>query len=856
MRKRVLKWISMVLLVALLVGVLPAESSYALLSPLAAVGAPAQVTTFKSTDNLDADEYLRAYVTTADDQVLKVVYRTPLETSLFRLSLYRVGENKGDINLNLYVNPVVKTAGSGAVTYNFTYYLNLAELDVPDGYYNIYIRRCATPEDAAALKYTGSGVLNKNMEIYVKDGHVKILRYMDVINYNRDLMAVGRMYDPSLYLDNALEDIQFVLRNPATGVYAAMSSYKISFIKQISNRVTAGISADYDKLKAIYEYTAKNFYYDTVAFQTHANQYCDPYENIYNFENARTSVNSQAGRVYTTCQGYSAIFIALARAQGIPARLVYGHRLAVPSNDWRTETNINVRDHWWVEAYVDGRWIFIDPTVGTTNAYNSNTGVWTNTGITNYTYFDPSEEQIAHSHVYMNIYPDYRYGKYISNVYEVETLGTFLNTDSNGTLNGKILNSNYNYEDKETWGDGTKSHFMTDGRGNVTQIQWSGYGFTGALNLPNFTTMDLLSSWNNKYTSVNLSGCTRLGKVFLYGNQIETIDLSGCTSLWYVRAQKNPMKSAKLYVNGRNRTIEAEDHGTFYFTLDTRYTNSSLSLYSVPEVGYKLKGIYSKSTGKLLSTLSTRHFTPGSTGYVLKFALDPGSYKYTLYPGDSSSAKLPYIQAAAKRLYELGYYTPPEGTEAGSEKSYTSAMAEAAKKFQVMKDLSNTGNIASLTWAALFSEDAPSMVSETEYAEILAAYQTRKAEQAAATKVMNAVSIKASTTAGKGYIKVAWSTGLVSGASGAGSAAIKETLTQAGASINNVNAYVDGYEIWKSTVKGSGYKKAFTTKNLTYKNTAGLKKGTRYYYKVRAYKTVGGKTIRSDWSNVAYRIAK
>lgn len=67
---------------------------------------------------------------------------------------------------------------------------------------------------------------------------------------------------------------------------------------------------------------------------------------------------------------------------------------------------------------------------------------------------------------------------------------------------------------------------------------------------------------------------------------------------------------------------------------------------------------------------------------------------------------------------------------------------------------------------------------------------------------------------------------------------------------------VDGYEVWKSTKHSKGYKKAFTTKKQSYKNTKGLKKGTRYYYKVRAYKMVDGKKITSDWSNKARRVAK
>ena len=54
-----------------------------------------------------------------------------------------------------------------------------------------------------------------------------------------------------------------------------------------------------------------------------------------------------------------------------------------------------------------------------------------------------------------------------------------------------------------------------------------------------------------------------------------------------------------------------------------------------------------------------------------------------------------------------------------------------------------------------------------------------------------------------------------------------------------------GYEVWMSTSKNGSYKKLTTiNKNATVKYTAkNLKKGTTYYFKVRAYKTVSGKNI-------------
>ena len=96
---------------------------------------------------------------------------------------------------------------------------------------------------------------------------------------------------------------------------------------------------------------------------------------------------------------------------------------------------------------------------------------------------------------------------------------------------------------------------------------------------------------------------------------------------------------------------------------------------------------------------------------------------------------------------------------------------------------------------------------------------------------VQALKITASSTAKKGSITVKWT--------------VKGNVTAA-----------DGFQVWKSTKKNSGFKKAITTTKKSYKNTKGLKKGTRYYYKVRAYKVVDGKNVYSDWSNKAYRVAK
>lgn len=227
-------------------------------------------------------------------------------------------------------------------------------------------------------------VIYKNCAFRVTNGHFSILQYDKVIS------------------ENARIDKNASKKKKAS----AFKKTNLSDVKTVSNQVVKGATTDYEKLLKIYEYVAENFYYDDVAFRTSSKQYVDPYKNLYNMRNKKKSANSEDGKIATTCVGYSAAICALARAQGIPTRIVNGHHISLNGreyNNWSTEKKITKLDHWWNECYVNGHWITVDATTGNSNKWDSTTNTWTYTGLTNYIYFDPTPEQLATSHMLLAV---------------------------------------------------------------------------------------------------------------------------------------------------------------------------------------------------------------------------------------------------------------------------------------------------------------------------------------------------------------------------------------------------------------------------------------------------------------------
>lgn len=692
----------MALFLAFTMTCIPVDSAFAAITQVAP---PALTDYFQSSDNLE-NEYCVGQVRGSE---LHITLRTLIPSVQFRIALYGADPKTGVINPGIYVDArYAGTSSTGKSIYGMDYTLDFTNLQLPDGDYFLYISQLKNYGDTYE-NLPSKGALYKDMPVKIIAGMPYLLQNDDVIAEN-DRIRYHTAEAPDQYLDNTLEDVRFLLVDPATKVRETMDSYKISYIKRISDQVTAGAYSSYDKLLKIYEYTAENFYYDTIAFQTVSLQYANPYRNIYNHENRIKSPNSDySGRVATTCQGFSGIFLALARAQGIPTRLVFGHHTTHPTYTWNTEGKITNRDHWWAESYVNGKWIMVDPTVGTNNKWNKNTGVWQYYGITNYTFFNPSKAQEASSHLAFRVYYNTYAGHQLTRKTEITKLTKFLETRTNGLSNGRRLNSAYTKSNKKTWGDGITDHFYGNGKGYTAKIIWDNFALGGSADFSDFVRLRILSLKNNQLTSLKLKNDGYLRTVDVQDNLLSTIDLTGCKKLTRVDTSGNKLQSYKIYANKRNTEVSVKGSNgyiNFKYTKTDRY---KLRTYFFPDLGYKVKGVFRTATGKKVASAKASYaMNPVSKSYYVEFEPDPNSFKYELRQNRNYGVYKEYNIAAQKRLADLGYY-------AGSADGYFgSEMAAAVTAFQTdynIKD-SQPGVIDQLTWSILFNPAPTPIVDE------------------------------------------------------------------------------------------------------------------------------------------------
>ena len=234
--------------------------------------------------------------------------------------------------------------------------------------------------------------------------------------------------------------------------------------------------------------------------------------------------------------------------------------------------------------------------------------------------------------------------------------------------------------------------------------------------------------------------------------------------------------------------------------------------------------------------------------------------------GNATSVTLPAeintcnFEIVAKWKYIGGTYIPttPPTTQTDNVTNSGSAAADNAT---TSADLSNTTSTSNGTTVATVDKTTADKIVdkavENKSTEVVidatanstaAADSTTTAQVTIPTETLGAIAEK--TEAIKN-IEIKVSTKL--DATKAGKKGIKVTWKTAD------GKKLDGVEFFRSVKKNSGYgKKAFFTSKKAgttgyYLNTKSLKKGTRYYYRVRGYVLVDGQKVYTDWSNKGIR---
>jgi len=623
---------------------------------------PVLVESMRSSNN--ENEYYEVKTPMDEDSIVYVSGKTKVPTVRFAI---RISKHKsGTYSTTTFVDPdengefsvMINTAegnyddpevidDKGYVvpssdTYGSTPGYNAVEAMEP-GIYHLTIARATTEEDADVSRGAKwwNGPLGASDGVYAykdflllvtENNNPKLISYSDVISNNstwqnkyESTTGMIDTYDGSYvrYKDTYLRDIAFVLKNPKTGVTTSMNTTKVNYIKSLADDLLTGIAGDYQKVEKIYEYVSGNFYYDRLAYEQGKNQFANPYLNLYNHENKIASDNSDnKGRVATTCQGYASMVVALARSQGIPARLARGFHISNPITIYQDKkaSDLTEVSHWWAEVYVNGKWIVVDANAGTNSRWTrtsfTSSGEWVLPGTSTYAGFDPTMDVLSNTYIYLSIYQGANFTKFISYADEFNKLKTFFNKKYSGVTNGKRLNSKYVQDNPSTWASLTT--LKTNGFGKVSYINWTGKSVYGALDVSNFTALTYLGVGSNKLTSLNVNNCSSLTNVQAYSNNITTFDGTKASKLATINLNSNKLIKAVFKDGTKTVTIKRNiTAGSFSFKYyKANKTRLTITANTTPK-GYKYLGIYRGSTR--LTTKKSYTFNPINATYYVKY---------------------------------------------------------------------------------------------------------------------------------------------------------------------------------------------------------------------------------------------
>lgn len=151
-------------------------------------------------------------------------------------------------------------------------------------------------------------------------------------------------------------------------------------VEEISDKICAGMTDDYDKALAISKWIAENIYYD--------------FDASHSSVTTETLSLSHVIEVHrTVCGGYSNLFAALCAVQGIEVRCLRGEAINDNLSSYAETDEGNL--HEWNYAVINGRGVWVDACWGTYNYYMD--GKYEYRG-TSPKYFDITNDVLSYDH--------------------------------------------------------------------------------------------------------------------------------------------------------------------------------------------------------------------------------------------------------------------------------------------------------------------------------------------------------------------------------------------------------------------------------------------------------------------------
>ncbi len=150
-------------------------------------------------------------------------------------------------------------------------------------------------------------------------------------------------------------------------------------VSELSRKICSGLTADYDKARAIADWVSRNIYYDFDSY--------DSGVTVQTLSLARTLELQRS-----VCGGYANLYAALCQSQGLTCYVVKG---AVVQGGGTFGDGVTEATHEWNLLELDGRHIWVDTLWNTDNAYIDSEYFF---GDQHYRYFDISEECLSVNH--------------------------------------------------------------------------------------------------------------------------------------------------------------------------------------------------------------------------------------------------------------------------------------------------------------------------------------------------------------------------------------------------------------------------------------------------------------------------